>query len=986
VNAIPDSKADVEEAKAWDGVPGRREWVFLAVSLAGMLGSLPPYSWPLYAIVVAAVYATGVSGLRRSLRVVVVVALVVGFLALERVLPRPSVPFVLFFGRAIRAFFVLRAIDFVLSRPRRELSARPSHRVFQFLLFVSFLPCLFAGPVVMFNDFYRAYLPGSFLARGALVRNVLNILWGGIKFYALGAVAQRVVENLHSWANEGGGPPGFGPRALMWGFLLLQLVAAFIRYSGFTDMAIGVSRLLGFQLYENFQYPLLATNPLQFWKTWNVSAYRWLMTHVFYPSWGHTQILLKIQTTFVVSGLWHLSISPRWNLDSAAQLFGSGILYAFGVWVVAAAGRHAGGAFSGGRSRGSAITRRITATIATFVFISFVHLVFRAGLSGRPLHSTWSDLKLLLGPAAAAEPVDARLERDRLNEMIPNVEVEDVEGRAARLTDLLGRAGLVIVVRDVDCPVSKRYGPRLAKLEATYAPQGLPFAFVNPTRHNTREQMLEEVRTFGFQGRYLRDPRGRLAQALGARSTAEVFVLDAQRTLVYRGAVDDQYGIDLTRTEVANPFLAQALDDVLAARPVRTKATRAPGCELALAPAPWGSAETVTYHRQVSRIVQAHCLPCHHEGGSGPFPLDSYEAVAGRAATIRRVLDDGFMPPWFAAPGGGPWANDPSLNVWERRALFRWLETGLAAGDPADAPLRQRFESGWTIGKPDLVVDLPEPQQVPAEGFLPYRHVAVDLNFPEDRWVQAVQVLAGARANVHHVLVFLEDRHRDPIDVLRDRLATLGSRAGSLRAFESHFADYGPGAAGRVFPHGTAKRLPANTRLLFQIHYVTTGVAAVDRTQLGIVFTKEPPRRELQTYSAFNRDFVIPPGAPNHEVSAAYEFRDHGQLLALGPHMHMRGKAFRFELVSPEGVRTLLLEIPRFHYNWQLGYELAKPVPVVPGSRLVATGWFDNSRFNLANPDPTRAVGFGIQLTDEMMIGYFNWIPDTPVRSARAAP
>ncbi len=985
MNAALGSPATVEEGKAWDGVPGPREWVFLAGSLAALLWSLPPLSWPLYALTFAAVYAIGVSGLRRSLRLLLVLALLVGFLALERVLPRPSVPFVLFFGRTIRAFFLLRAIDFVLTRPRRELSARPAHRVFQFLLFVSFLPGLFAGPVILFNDFYRSYLPGSFAARRALLRNVLKILWGAAKFYALGPVLHRAVENLHEWAYEGGGPAGIGPRTLMWGFLLLQLVGAFISYSGFTDMAIGASRLLGFQIYENFWYPLLATNPLQFWKTWNISAYRWLMTHVFYPSWDHSQVLLKIQTTFVASALWHFSIAPKWNFDAAAQLFGSGALYAIGVWAFAAAGRRAGAAPPGERSQASRLVRRILATVATFVFISFVHLVFRAGLQGRPLHSTWSDLTLLLGPAAAVEPAGARPDRDRRNEMIPNIELEDLDGRAARLADLMGSAGLVIVVRDVECPVSKRYGPRLAKLEASYAPQGLPFAFLNPTRHNTREQMLQEVRTFGFQGRYFRDPRGRLAQALGARTTAEVFVLDTRRTLVYRGAVDDQYGIDYTRTEVGRPFLAKALDDLLAGNRIHTPMTRAPGCELGLAPAPWGSAERVTYHRQVSRIVQQHCLDCHRDGGAAPFPLDTYEAVAGRAATIRRVIQDGYMPPWFAAPGSGPWANDPSLNVWERRTLFRWLDAGMPRGDPGDSPFPRRFEAGWTIGTPDLVLELPEPQEVPAEGFVPYRYAAVDVSFPEDRWVQAVQVLPGARVNVHHVLVFLEPRGKTPIEALRDRLAALGTRAGSLRAFESHFADYGPGAGGRVFPPETAKRLPAKARLLFQIHYVTTGVPAVDRTRLGIVFAKEPPRHELQTTSAFNRDFAIPPGAPNHEVSGSYEFQDHGQVVAFGPHMHLRGKAFRYELVSPAGVRTLLLEIPRFRFNWQIGYELARPVRVVPGTRLVATGWFDNSAFNLVNPDPTRTVRFGIQSTDEMMIGYFNWIPDTPVRSVRAA-
>jgi len=202
------SAAAVESGESWNGVAGPREWAFLLLSLAGLLWALPPLTWPLYAVTFAAVYAVGVSGLRRSLRLVLVLALLVGFLALERALPRPQVPLVLWSGRTIRAFFLLRAIDFVLTRPRRELSARPAHRVFQFLLFVTFFPCLFAGPVVLFNDFYRAYRPGSFAARSALLRNTGTIAWGALKFYALGPVVQRAVENLHLWAYEGGGPAG----------------------------------------------------------------------------------------------------------------------------------------------------------------------------------------------------------------------------------------------------------------------------------------------------------------------------------------------------------------------------------------------------------------------------------------------------------------------------------------------------------------------------------------------------------------------------------------------------------------------------------------------------------------------------------------------------------------------------------------------------------------------------------------------------------
>jgi len=263
----------------------------------------------------------------------------------------------------------------------------------------------------------------------------------------------------------------------------------FSTLSGFSDMAVGVSRLLGFQLYDNFDRPLLATSPLRFWQGWHVSAYRWLMTHVFYPSWEHRQVLLKIQTTFLASVAWHFSIAQRHDADAAVQLLCAGALYGFGVWAVAAVGRRrAAGTAPMERGPASRLLRRIAATAATFVFISFVHLVFRAGLSGRPLHSTWSDLTVLLGPTVEAEPAGTYLDRDRVDEMIPNLEVEDMDGRRVRLAQLMGPRGLVVAMRDVSCPVAKRYGPRLARLETAYTPRGVAFAFLNPTRHDTRQR------------------------------------------------------------------------------------------------------------------------------------------------------------------------------------------------------------------------------------------------------------------------------------------------------------------------------------------------------------------------------------------------------------------------------------------------------------------------------------------------------------------
>ena len=266
--------------------------------------------------------------------------------------------------------------------------------------------------------------------------------------------------------------------------------------------------------------------------------------------------------------------------------------------------------------------------------------------------------------------------------------------------------------------------------------------------------------------------------------------------------------------------------------------------------------------------MQAHCLGCHHVGGTGPFALDSYEAVAGRAATIRRVLQDGFMPPWFAAPGSGPWTNDPSLSAWERRTLFRWLDTGMPRGRsrrlaPLTAQVRERLDdrhAGPGSGAAEAAAGAcrgfpPLPFRRDGPGFS-RRPVGAGGGDPAGR--------AGQRPPRHRV-------PRAPRTGARSRPCSTGwSRSGPARARCARSSPTSPSTAraraAASSRHGTAKRLPANTRLLFQLHYVATGVPAVDRTQLGIVFAKEPPRHELHTASAFNHDFVIPAGAPNHEV------------------------------------------------------------------------------------------------------------------------
>ncbi|MEP7344105.1 MAG: MBOAT family O-acyltransferase [Gemmatimonadaceae bacterium] len=985
---------------SWNGIPGAREWVFLAVSLAGFFAALPPASWPVYVLAFAFVYVIGVSGLERRSRLVLVLAVLAAFLFFERQLPRPSVPFVMWAGRAIRAFFLLRAIDFALSKPRRDLSPLGRHRVFQFLLFITFLPSLFAGPVTLFNDFYRAYLPHTFVDRRAILRHALKIAWGAVKFFAIAPYTQVLARSLHTWSHLGGDPYALSPRALAWGYMMVKVIDLLIRFSGFTDMAIGVSRILGFQLDENFRFPLLARTPMEYWKSMHISAYRWLMTHVFYPTWDHTRLLLKVETTFFVSMIWHFSIVARPGAEPALQLFSAGLLYGSGVWLVATISSRRNDVPAKVRSRSQLIAIRIAQTAATFVFISFVNLIFHAGLAGRPIAETWSDVRLILGPsvqrrdtraksvAVAPMSIPARFvpsDRDHLNELISDEQVTGPDGRPARLSKLVGEKGLIIVTLDTSCQVFQRYAPRIAELEAANIARGLPFLFLDVTPQSISKQVRSEPTAPTFSGRNVRDAGGRLSGALGARTSAEVFVLDARRTLVYRGAIDDQFGSDFSHDQPQRPYLAAALDDLVADRQIRVAATAAPGCALGADSAPLVTTPPITYQHDVSRIIQARCLTCHRQGGAGPFPLDSYDHVVSHGDRIRAVLTEGRMPPWFAAPGAGPWANNPTLTPLEKGAIFSWLDRGAPKGDSADAPIPREFRDGWDIGKPDLVIGLPAPQRIPAQGLLPYRYVSVDVDLPGEQWVQAIQLRPTAGSNLHHVLVFLEQQS-DKLMAMPETSSVGGTGhvEEARHGLTSYFALYSPGSGSVVFPPGTAKRLPRRVRLVFQLHYMTTGTATTDSLRMGLVFSKQAPGFEVLTSSGYNKDFVIPPMDPHYPVSGTYEFKEPGLLLSFLPHMHYRGRAFRYELVAPDGTRTLLLDVPRYGFNWQVSYNLATPIPVSKGWRITATGWFDNSPNNPENPDPTKAVKFGMQSTQEMMIGYFDWIPNRPFADRKA--
>lgn len=564
----------------------------------------------------------------------------------------------------------------------------------------------------------------------------------------------------------------------------------------------------------------------------------------------------------------------------------------------------------------------------------------------------------------------------------------DQGGQLRRLGEFGSRRGICIAFTSITCPVSKRYLPVLARLSSELKSLNVPLIVVDPMKSESREEFLAAMQSCGMGGLWASDGDQSVARALGATTTTEVFLLDASRTLIYRGAIDDQYGISYSREAPRHEYLRTAATALQAGGRPEISATTAPGCELDLVesePTPKADSNAVTYYKDIARILQQNCIRCHHEGGLAPFSLEDADEVLDRAKTIKRVLDKGTMPPWFASvpePGKpSPWINDHSLAARDKADLLAWINGDRSMGDPKDAPLPRAFPKGWQIGEPDLVLQLPQPVKIKSEGVMPYQNIFVETGLTEDKWVQAIEIQPTDREVVHHVLVFVE---------ASGEKRGLGQRVPSATnsGAENHgyFGIYVPGNSTVVYPGGFARLLPKEARLRFQMHYTPKGHATKDQTRVGFVFAKSEPEHIVQVAGISNPRLVIPPHAANHPQTASIPVPVQVKLLAFAPHMHVRGKAFRYDVILPDGSRRTLLDVPRYDFNWQLPYRYAEPVEIPAGSRIEVTGWFDNSATNPANPDPNKTVRWGPQTFDEMLLGYVEFfIPSRSVGSNTAS-
>ena len=527
-------------------------------------------------------------------------------------------------------------------------------------------------------------------------------------------------------------------------------------------------------------------------------------------------------------------------------------------------------------------------------------------------------------------------------------------------------AATVVAFTSTSCPISKKYLPTLVGLQQEFAPRSVRMILVNCVATDKLEEQQVAAARFKPPVEYIFDQDSTLATHLGATSTTDVYVLDRSHTVVYHGAVDDQYGFGYSIDAPRHAYLRDALEATLAQRAVLVAATAAPGCVLNQ-PQTTKSLTEVTYHNQIARLLQRHCVECHRDGGVGPFALDTYEDAVAHAAMIREVVERGVMPPWFAAKDKSqpvsPWSNDRSLSQSEKELLFAWIDNQTPAGDPSHSPAPRTFADGWLIGKPDAVFEFSQPVRIKATGTMPYQNIVVETKLEQDEWVQAIEVRPGNPSVVHHVLVFVQDDEESE-----------GPRDDAADERGGYWGIYVPGNSTLVYPEGYAKRLSKGARLRFQMHYTPNGTATEDRTQIGLVFAKQEPKHEVRVAGIVNPAFRIPPGADNHQVVASIRnVPVDVQVLAFLPHMHLRGKAARYDLISDGKTRTML-DIPQYDFNWQLLYRYAEPVQVKQGDTLRFTAWYDNSSGNPANPDPTREVRWGPQTEDEMHLGYVEFV------------
>lgn len=557
---------------------------------------------------------------------------------------------------------------------------------------------------------------------------------------------------------------------------------------------------------------------------------------------------------------------------------------------------------------------------------------------------------LAAAPLAADEP-----RPNPVGTQVAAFELPDYLGTAHKLAEWQDSQLLVVAFVGVECPVARQYGERLAQLAAKYQPQGVAFVAIDANQQDSLAEIAHYAKENKIEFPVLKDAGNVVADQFGAQRTPEVFLLDKTRKVRYWGRIDDQHGVGYSRPRANQQDLAKALDELLAGKEVSQSAQPPSGCFIGRVAKKLPTGD-VTYTKHVAAILHQHCVRCHRPGEVAPFALDNYADVAAWSASLREVIEEGRMPPWHANPAHGKFFNDARLPAAEKKVVLDWINNGCPEGQAADLPKQAAFVEGWQIPRPDLTYKMPQAFNVPARGTVEYQYFTIDPGWQEDKWIKAAEARPGNRAVTHHLILFFHPPGKEEFEPVEPLFNSI--------------VGFAPGLPPAIYPDGVYRRIPAGSKLIIQAHYTPNGTAQSDQSEFGLVFAQpHEVKREMTVGAAFNFQFLIPPGAKSHPLNALFKLEQDSLLYALTPHMHLRGKSFRFTAHYPDGRDEILLDVPRYDFNWQNSYGLVQPLPLPAGTEIRCAATFDNSAENLANPNPSAPVLWGDQTWQEMMVG-----------------
>ena len=382
------------------------------------------------------------------------------------------------------------------------------------------------------------------------------------------------------------------------------------------------------------------------------------------------------------------------------------------------------------------------------------------------------------------------------------------------------------------------------------------------------------------------------------------------------------------------------------------------------------TAQTVTFNKQIAPIIFNNCSSCHRPGEAAPFSLLSYKDVVPKARLIAAVTSSRQMPPWKAEPASYPYRDERRLTDSQIAMIRDWVKQGMPEGKTEDRTEPPKFSSGWMLGEPDLVVEMPAGYHVPADGPDIYRNIVIPLGLKEDKWVTAIDMRPSARSVVHHVLYFGDPEgkiHERPQEGAEPGFS--GMRAGGATV---PLGGWAVGAQPHFFPDGLALEVAKGSDLVIQYHFHPTGKAEIEKSTVALYFAKTPPERRLisvqlpPVYSLF-AGLNIPPGEKDYVVRDSYTLPVAMDAVGVGAHAHYIGKKLRLTATLPNGETKTMLTIGDWDFAWQDRYFFQQSVPLPKGTRLDAEIHWDNSAENPHNPsNPPVKVTWGEQSKDEM--------------------